>query len=277
MTDKPLSAVLTVTIETRDGGDYYFDHDDLMAQVIPWIEGALDDRDDIARVTIEAQQPAVPVPADDAEQLRKEHATWRKLGQRNLERAHEENARLRAEHVAVEKKLRHSEKRSEELRVESRRRGKVKLEYAEQIRQLEKKLDEVRTQLGAEILRSGQAETELRRASGAVVGVVADMTPAETVHACPPDGSGLTPCCGRTPFELPSSDRISSETDAVTCRPSALAQRCATCGLEIENRGDPDMGGRHEIRWVHVRSGTACRPQDGADSPRATPAQPTGT
>ena len=38
----------------------------------------------------------------------------------------------------------------------------------------------------------------------------------ETVHGCPPDGSGLTPCCGRTPFELPLTDRISSEAP-VTC------------------------------------------------------------
>lgn len=39
---------------------------------------------------------------------------------------------------------------------------------------------------------------------------------AEVVHGCPPDGSGLTPCCGRTPFELPLADRISSEAP-VTC------------------------------------------------------------
>ncbi|MET8080060.1 hypothetical protein [Streptomyces sp. NPDC005303] len=39
----------------------------------------------------------------------------------------------------------------------------------------------------------------------------------ETVHGCPPDGSGLTPCCGRTPFELPLTDRISSE-EPVTCK-----------------------------------------------------------
>lgn len=51
-------------------------------------------------------------------------------------------------------------------------------------------------------------------------------TPAapETVHACPPDGSGLTPCCGRTPFELPRTDRISSEPAAVTCAPAVVAQ-----------------------------------------------------
>lgn len=47
--------------------------------------------------------------------------------------------------------------------------------------------------------------------------------PTETVHACPPDGSGLTPCCGRTPFELPLSDRISSEAPA-TCPGTAVVQ-----------------------------------------------------
>lgn len=36
-------------------------------------------------------------------------------------------------------------------------------------------------------------------------------------HACPPDGSGLTPCCERTPFELPATDRITSSPERVTC------------------------------------------------------------
>jgi hypothetical protein len=47
----------------------------------------------------------------------------------------------------------------------------------------------------------------------------------EVIHGCPPDGSGLTPCCGRTPFELPLTDRISSEAP-ITCRtaPAAPAQ-----------------------------------------------------
>ncbi|MFJ6729434.1 hypothetical protein ACIQPQ_31480 [Streptomyces sp. NPDC091281] len=36
-------------------------------------------------------------PAAEADRLRKEHETWRKLGRRNLRAAHEENARLRAE------------------------------------------------------------------------------------------------------------------------------------------------------------------------------------
>jgi hypothetical protein len=49
------------------------------------------------------------------------------------------------------------------------------------------------------------------------------MTPADepsaasVVHACPPDGSGLTPCCERTSFELPRTDRMSSDPTAVTC------------------------------------------------------------
>jgi uncharacterized Zn finger protein (UPF0148 family) len=79
----------------------------------------------------------------------------------------------RCELAAVEKQLHYSEKRREELRQESRRRGKLKGEYAERIRQLEIQLDEVRSQLGAEILRAGQAEAELRR-------VAAEEQPAET-------------------------------------------------------------------------------------------------
>lgn len=39
---------------------------------------------------------------------------------------------------------------------------------------------------------------------------------AEPVHACPPEGSGIMPCCGRTPFEVPLTDRMTS-TERVTC------------------------------------------------------------
>lgn len=38
----------------------------------------------------------------------------------------------------------------------------------------------------------------------------------EIIHGVPAAGSGLTPCCGRTPFELPLRDRITSE-GTVTC------------------------------------------------------------
>ena len=63
----------------------------------------------------------------------------------------------------LEKRLRFSERRNDELRTECLRRGKTVAERGEKIRQLEKQLDEVRGQLGAEILRAGQAEDELRR------------------------------------------------------------------------------------------------------------------
>ena len=46
----------------------------------------------------------------------------------------------------------------------------------------------------------------------------------ETVHACPPDGSGLPPCCGRTPFELPLGDRISSEAPVTCTAPAVVAE-----------------------------------------------------
>lgn len=42
----------------------------------------------------------------------------------------------------------------------------------------------------------------------------------ETVHASPPDGSGITPCCGRTPFELPRTDRMTQDPQDVTCQPA---------------------------------------------------------
>jgi hypothetical protein len=53
---------------------------------------------------------------------------------------------------------------------------------------------------------------------------IRDRVAAETrevVHGCPPDGSGLTTCCGRTPFELPRVDRMSTDPAAVTCTPPA--------------------------------------------------------
>ena len=41
---------------------------------------------------------------------------------------------------------------------------------------------------------------------------------AGTVHHAPIIGSGgITPCCGRTPFELPRTDRLTVEDALVTC------------------------------------------------------------
>lgn len=63
----------------------------------------------------------------------------------------------------LEKRLRYSERRNDELRTECRRRGRNVLEQSEKNRVLERQIDSIREQLGAEILRAGQAEAELRR------------------------------------------------------------------------------------------------------------------
>lgn len=39
----------------------------------------------------------------------------------------------------------------------------------------------------------------------------------ETVHLCPPGDSGLMPCCNRTPFEVPRTDRMTLDRSLVTC------------------------------------------------------------
>lgn len=37
------------------------------------------------------------------------------------------------------------------------------------------------------------------------------------VHAFPPDGSGLTPCCKKTPFEIARTDRMTRDVSLVNC------------------------------------------------------------
>lgn len=38
-----------------------------------------------------------------------------------------------------------------------------------------------------------------------------------TVHACPPEDAGLMPCCDRTPFDAPRTDRMTADPNLVTC------------------------------------------------------------
>lgn len=40
---------------------------------------------------------------------------------------------------------------------------------------------------------------------------------SEPVHRCPPKGEGILPCCGRTPFEVPGTDRMTVDEALVTC------------------------------------------------------------
>ncbi|UJV41616.1 hypothetical protein [Streptomyces sp. AMCC400023] len=44
-----------------------------------------------------------------------------------------------------------------------------------------------------------------------------DRVDSVVIHACPPDGTGLTPCCGRTPLELPRTHRMTNDPAMVTC------------------------------------------------------------
>ncbi|QES45232.1 hypothetical protein DEJ49_33370 [Streptomyces venezuelae] len=41
---------------------------------------------------------------------------------------------------------------------------------------------------------------------------------SEIIHAAPPLDEGITPCCRRTPFELPRIDRMTTDYALVTCR-----------------------------------------------------------
>ncbi|MEV5942705.1 hypothetical protein [Streptomyces sp. NPDC051994] len=67
-----------------------------------------------------------------------------------------------------------------------------------------------------------QAQAKVREA-------LADETVLDTgrptVHACPPDGTGLMPCCGRTPFELGELEQLSGHGPAVTCSGTQEADR----------------------------------------------------
>lgn len=40
----------------------------------------------------------------------------------------------------------------------------------------------------------------------------------EVTHACPIGDAVLTPCCNRTPFELPRTDRMTLNPALITCR-----------------------------------------------------------
>lgn len=47
--------------------------------------------------------------------------------------------------------------------------------------------------------------------------VTVAVTAREVTHACPPTGSGVMPCCERTPFEVPRWHRMTLDPDLVTC------------------------------------------------------------
>ncbi|UUW88448.1 hypothetical protein [Pimelobacter simplex] len=54
--------------------------------------------------------------------------------------------------------------------------------------------------------------------------VATDSTTADVVHLAPGKGSGVLGCCGRTPFEVPRGDRITTIAEESTCT-AALIER----------------------------------------------------
>jgi hypothetical protein len=48
-------------------------------------------------------------------------------------------------------------------------------------------------------------------------GTAPAAVPGGVVHHCPHDGMLVTPCCGRTPFDLPRTDRVTVDPSLVTC------------------------------------------------------------
>lgn len=90
-----------------------------------------------------------------------------------------------------------------------------------------------------------------------------------TVHACPRGDAGLTPCCRRTPFELPRGDRVTEAPERVTCgRTTPVAVDGPLCGApgligtcdltpghkDIHSASLPGLPGA-TIGWDHWKGG----------------------
>ncbi|MGE0402976.1 MAG: hypothetical protein AB7T06_40090 [Kofleriaceae bacterium] len=56
---------------------------------------------------------------------------------------------------------------------------------------------------------------EMRRGRATEIG---QRYAGETVHACPPAGAAVTPCCNRIPFELSRGDRMTLDARLITCK-----------------------------------------------------------
>jgi len=114
----------------------------------------------------------------------------------------------RCELRRVNRLLDHRERRNDELRAECKRRGKNVLEYAEKAGALERDLDHTREQLGAEILRSGQAEAELRR----MADEARDPGPSPRVAQLTEMLTSQTGCTCHAPADIQTSAAASEPT-----------------------------------------------------------------
>ena len=60
-------------------------------------------------------------------------------------------------------------------------------------------------------------QKNLQTASESRVGLT-DLLADSVIHLCPHGDGSVTPCCGRSPFELPLSDRLTLDQALVTCQ-----------------------------------------------------------
>lgn len=81
-------------------------------------------------------------------------------------------------------------------------------------------VDEILNRWAAPIEHGMYVGSQMRNAQRDIIWLVGEIRrlQGETIHLCPPGDEGLTPCCGRTPFELPSTDRLTEVRNLVTCR-----------------------------------------------------------
>jgi hypothetical protein len=67
------------------------------------------------------------------------------------------------------------------------------------------------------LTQAGVDPEAIRSASDLVPMVDRGIAERTATHQVPPLGSGTFPCCNRTPFEVPSTDRMTEDPDLVTC------------------------------------------------------------
>ncbi|MGW5003294.1 hypothetical protein ACWEP8_37200 [Streptomyces hydrogenans] len=157
--------------------------------------------------------------------------------------------RVRAEERAekAEANLLRSERRRKELGDESLRRGRKVVEYAERTRALERQVEDLRDQFGAEMLRAGHAEADLEALRGHLRYVLDYQGPGHA-HVVPgrwdADGS---PCdhCARL-----AAARTALEDDE-TCT-------CASAGPEFMPAGHYQDCPQYEKPVVLSPGGVAC-------------------
>ena len=102
-------------------------------------------------------------------------------------------------------------------------------ELAAAIRRAETERDEALKQsagweIQAQDLRDRlvKAEAERDAQHDLVLRLTAERDAVSVVHACPPKGSGVMPCCGATPFEK-QGERLTTNPALVTCDRQRLA------------------------------------------------------